>query len=70
MKKKINQFKMGTCWLKLFMSPKKKNKGWKCKKQPLSGTVMVFKPDGSIFGIWEPDTGILHSKEHIMNVQP
>ena len=67
--RKTSVFKMGHSWLRLFMSPKKINKGWTTVKDD-RGLVTVIKPDGSFFGKWDPATGLLQSNEHIMNVQP
>jgi hypothetical protein len=65
----MKEFKMGRVWLKLFMTQKKINKGWKTKKIS-ENEIVVIRPNGEELGVWNSVTGILRSKEHIMNVQP
>jgi hypothetical protein len=65
----MKEFKMGRVWLKLFMTQKKINKGWKTKKIS-ENEIAVIRPNGEELGVWNSVTGILRSKEHIMNVQP
>ena len=68
MTRKEQTYKMGTNWIKHFLDAKKLNSGWKSQENP-DGTIVVFKPGGKPFALYEPETGLVHTTANIMQVQ-
>jgi hypothetical protein len=61
-------YKMGKTWLKYFLTDKKREKGWKSEESE-DGNVIVFNPEGRPFALFEPETGLVHTKADIMKIQ-
>ncbi len=66
--KQEQTFKMGKNWLKYFLDDKKKGQGWKSEETG-DGNIIVFKPNGTPFALFEPETGLVHTTANIMKVQ-
>lgn len=65
---KEQTFKMSKMWVKRFVDVKKIKDGWRVIDNP-DNTQVILKPNGSIFALFEKETGFVHTTVNIKDIQ-